>query len=169
MNVVRKAVVVGISGCSSSGKTTLSRLLRDIFPNTFVLHEDDFYRPETEWVFLIWKNRLAFENAFPCLGVSLARGQQDTKDKPQVKSTANHMTRSLPRPLSILKTLVLSFIPQTDSIALTRPRLPKKDGLLDWDCAEALNISNITKSLAYIQKTGTFPVSQQHLYQRFRF
>ncbi|PMD45426.1 P-loop containing nucleoside triphosphate hydrolase protein [Hyaloscypha variabilis F] len=44
----RKAVVVGISGCSSSGKTTISRLLRDIFPNTFVLHEDDFYRPETE-------------------------------------------------------------------------------------------------------------------------
>jgi chloramphenicol 3-O-phosphotransferase len=44
----RKAVVVGISGCSSSGKTTISRLLRDIFPNTFVLHEDDFYLPETE-------------------------------------------------------------------------------------------------------------------------
>jgi chloramphenicol 3-O-phosphotransferase len=44
----RKAVVVGISGCSSSGKTSISRLLRDIFPNTFVLHEDDFYLPETE-------------------------------------------------------------------------------------------------------------------------
>jgi len=44
----RKAIVVGISGCSSSGKTTISRLLRDIFPNTFVLHEDDFYRPENE-------------------------------------------------------------------------------------------------------------------------
>jgi ABC-type glutathione transport system ATPase component len=44
----RKAVVVGISGCSSSGKTTISRLLRDIFPNTFVLHEDDFYLPEAE-------------------------------------------------------------------------------------------------------------------------
>jgi nicotinamide/nicotinate riboside kinase len=43
-----KAVVIGISGCSSSGKTTLSRLLRDIFPNTFVLHEDDFYRAEIE-------------------------------------------------------------------------------------------------------------------------
>lgn len=44
----QKAVVVGVSGCSSSGKTTLARLLRDIFPNTFVLHEDDFYRPEDE-------------------------------------------------------------------------------------------------------------------------
>ncbi|KAH6656335.1 P-loop containing nucleoside triphosphate hydrolase protein [Truncatella angustata] len=44
----RKAVVVGISGASSSGKTTLARLLRDIFPNTFILHEDDFYKPENE-------------------------------------------------------------------------------------------------------------------------
>ncbi|KAI2632397.1 P-loop containing nucleoside triphosphate hydrolase protein [Hypoxylon sp. NC1633] len=44
----RKAVIVGISGASSSGKTTLARLLRDVFPNTFILHEDDFYKPETE-------------------------------------------------------------------------------------------------------------------------
>lgn len=44
----QKAIIVGLSGCSSSGKTTLARLLRDIFPNSFVLHEDDFYRPEDE-------------------------------------------------------------------------------------------------------------------------
>jgi nicotinamide/nicotinate riboside kinase len=44
----RKAVIVGISGCSSSGKTTLSRLLRDIFPNTMILHEDDFYKTDAE-------------------------------------------------------------------------------------------------------------------------
>ncbi|KAK0651309.1 P-loop containing nucleoside triphosphate hydrolase protein [Cercophora newfieldiana] len=44
----RKAIIVGISGCSSSGKTTLARLLRDIFPHTFILHEDDFYKPEDQ-------------------------------------------------------------------------------------------------------------------------
>jgi nicotinamide/nicotinate riboside kinase len=44
----RKAVIVGISGASSSGKTTLARLLRDTFPNTFILHEDDFYKAEKE-------------------------------------------------------------------------------------------------------------------------
>ncbi|KAB5585337.1 P-loop containing nucleoside triphosphate hydrolase protein [Coniochaeta sp. 2T2.1] len=44
----KKAIVVGISGCSSSGKTTLARLLRDIFPGTFILHEDDFYKPEDQ-------------------------------------------------------------------------------------------------------------------------
>ncbi|ORY64008.1 P-loop containing nucleoside triphosphate hydrolase protein [Pseudomassariella vexata] len=44
----QKAVIVGISGASSSGKTTLARLLRDIFPKTFILHEDDFYRSENE-------------------------------------------------------------------------------------------------------------------------
>jgi nicotinamide/nicotinate riboside kinase len=41
-----RALVVGISGASSSGKTTLGRLLRDIFPNTFILHEDDFFQEE---------------------------------------------------------------------------------------------------------------------------
>ncbi|KXH33750.1 nicotinamide riboside kinase 1 [Colletotrichum salicis] len=41
-------LIVGLSGCSSSGKTTLARLLRDIFPSTFILHEDDFYKAETE-------------------------------------------------------------------------------------------------------------------------
>jgi nicotinamide/nicotinate riboside kinase len=45
----KKAIVIGISGCSSSGKTTLARLLRDIFPNTFILHEDDFYKPEDQY------------------------------------------------------------------------------------------------------------------------
>ncbi|KAI9717055.1 MAG: hypothetical protein M1812_004990 [Candelaria pacifica] len=43
-----KATIIGISGCSSSGKTTLSRLLRDILPDTFILHEDDFYKPEEQ-------------------------------------------------------------------------------------------------------------------------
>ncbi|ROT43403.1 nicotinamide riboside kinase 1 [Sodiomyces alkalinus F11] len=43
-----RAVIVGLSGCSSSGKTTLARLLRDIFPDTFILHEDDFYKAEIE-------------------------------------------------------------------------------------------------------------------------
>lgn len=42
------ALIVAVSGCSSSGKTTLARLLRDIFPNTFILHQDDFYRPEDQ-------------------------------------------------------------------------------------------------------------------------
>ena len=41
-------LIVGISGPSSSGKTTLSRHLRDILPGTFILHEDDFYKPDGE-------------------------------------------------------------------------------------------------------------------------
>ncbi|KAK3675086.1 ribosylnicotinamide kinase [Recurvomyces mirabilis] len=43
-----KALLISISGPSSSGKTTLSRLLRDIFPNTSILHEDDFYKPDAQ-------------------------------------------------------------------------------------------------------------------------
>lgn len=42
-----RVTLVGISGPSSSGKTTLSRLLRDILTSSghkaFILHEDDFY------------------------------------------------------------------------------------------------------------------------------
>jgi nicotinamide/nicotinate riboside kinase len=38
--------IVGISGLSSTGKTTISRLLRSIFPSSFILHQDDFYLPD---------------------------------------------------------------------------------------------------------------------------
>jgi len=41
-------VLIGISGPSSSGKTTVSRLLRDVFPKTFILHLDDFYLPDRQ-------------------------------------------------------------------------------------------------------------------------
>ncbi|CCF41019.1 nicotinamide riboside kinase 1 [Colletotrichum higginsianum] len=77
------AVIVGLSGCSSSGKTTLARLLRDIFPSTFILHEDDFYKAESE--------------------------------------------------------------------------LPTKNGLLDWDCPEAISIPDMEKALTHIRENGTFP------------
>ncbi len=42
--------IIGISGPSSSGKTTLSRALRDVFRSaglgTVLVHEDDFYLDE---------------------------------------------------------------------------------------------------------------------------
>ena len=45
-----KMIVVGVSGPSSSGKTTLSRALRDLFESagvpTVLVHEDDFYLDE---------------------------------------------------------------------------------------------------------------------------
>ncbi|KAJ5662775.1 hypothetical protein N7462_011701 [Penicillium macrosclerotiorum] len=67
----QKALIVGISGPSSSGKTTLARLLQRIFSgvrldaatatistknpntkpetlNTFIIHEDDFYYPDDQ-------------------------------------------------------------------------------------------------------------------------
>lgn len=46
-----KTIIIGFSGPSSSGKTTLARLLRPIFAadnkiRTFIIHEDDFYLPD---------------------------------------------------------------------------------------------------------------------------
>lgn len=47
-----KTLIIGLSGPSSSGKTTLARLLRQIFNQhtlkLFILHEDDFYKTDTE-------------------------------------------------------------------------------------------------------------------------
>ncbi len=43
-------LLLAISGPSSSGKTTLARLLRDVFPPSriFILHLDDFYLTDAE-------------------------------------------------------------------------------------------------------------------------
>ena len=56
-----QALVIGISGPSSSGKTTLARLLLRVFSpppsspssildKTFIIHEDDFYLPDDRYV-----------------------------------------------------------------------------------------------------------------------
>jgi nicotinamide/nicotinate riboside kinase len=47
-------IIIGLSGPSSSGKTTLARLLRSIIADekrvrTFIIHEDDFYHPDDKY------------------------------------------------------------------------------------------------------------------------
>lgn len=48
--MAESVLLIGISGPSSSGKTTLSRLLRDAFPphQLTILHLDDFYLTDAE-------------------------------------------------------------------------------------------------------------------------
>jgi uridine kinase len=49
-------LIIGLSGPSSSGKSTLARLLRSVFNialrdrtlKLFILHEDDFYKPDDQ-------------------------------------------------------------------------------------------------------------------------
>ncbi|KAF9106077.1 ribosylnicotinamide kinase [Mortierella sp. AM989] len=41
-------ITIGLSGPSSGGKTTTSRYLRSILPNSTVVHQDDFYLPENQ-------------------------------------------------------------------------------------------------------------------------
>ncbi|KAK8165688.1 P-loop containing nucleoside triphosphate hydrolase protein [Phyllosticta citrichinensis] len=42
------AFLLALSGPSSSGKTTLARLLRDILPSAYILHLDDFYKHDSQ-------------------------------------------------------------------------------------------------------------------------
>ncbi|RJE24817.1 nicotinamide riboside kinase [Aspergillus sclerotialis] len=106
-----KAIIIGISGPSSSGKTTLARLLQAVFHdastssssqdqtqnqgegkrrkiNTFIIHEDDFYYPD---------NR----------------------------------------------------IPITT--------LPNGERIQDWDCIDAINVSSLSRTLAYVKANGRLP------------
>lgn len=43
-----RTILIGITGASSSGKSTLACLLKRIFPHSEIIHEDDFYKPEKE-------------------------------------------------------------------------------------------------------------------------
>jgi nicotinamide/nicotinate riboside kinase len=51
-----RTLIIGLSGPSCSGKSTLARLLRSIFNiklpgltlSLFILHEDDFYKPDNQ-------------------------------------------------------------------------------------------------------------------------
>ncbi|KAF9155174.1 ribosylnicotinamide kinase [Linnemannia schmuckeri] len=45
--VSTRVITIGLSGPSSGGKTTVSRYLRSILPNSTIVHQDDFYKPET--------------------------------------------------------------------------------------------------------------------------
>lgn len=44
-------------------------------------------------------------------------------------------------------------------------RLPSKDGLLDWDCAEAIDIPAMANTLRYIRQNGAIPVRTLCLYR----
>lgn len=43
-----RPLLVALSGPSSSGKTTLARLLTRIFPSTSILHADDYYHTDSD-------------------------------------------------------------------------------------------------------------------------
>ena len=46
--IAMKPFLIALSGPSSSGKTTIARLLKRILPNATILHEDDFYLPDSQ-------------------------------------------------------------------------------------------------------------------------
>ncbi|KAG0052934.1 ribosylnicotinamide kinase [Gryganskiella cystojenkinii] len=45
---ITRVVTIGLSGPSSGGKTTVARYLKTMLPNSTIVHQDDFYFPETQ-------------------------------------------------------------------------------------------------------------------------
>ncbi|KAF8835547.1 P-loop containing nucleoside triphosphate hydrolase protein [Paxillus ammoniavirescens] len=45
-NVQTKVILVGVGGATCSGKTTLAKHLRNILPNSVIIHQDDFAPPQ---------------------------------------------------------------------------------------------------------------------------
>ncbi|CUS22319.1 LAQU0S05e02696g1_1 [Lachancea quebecensis] len=43
-----QVLLVGISGCSSSGKTTLAKLSAELLPTAVLIHEDDFFKHDED-------------------------------------------------------------------------------------------------------------------------
>lgn len=58
--------------------------------------------------------------------------------------------------ISHFQSIILSF--DARQKLTESARLPFKDGLRDWDCAEALSLDDMLASLQHIRKEGTFPV-----------
>ncbi|KAN0070602.1 P-loop containing nucleoside triphosphate hydrolase protein [Elaphomyces granulatus] len=91
----RTTIIIGLSGPSSSGKTTLARLLRTIFGlfGAFILHEDDFYYPDDKipvtttssgQLIQDWDTIGAID--LPCLSSALSYVRQHGALPPRLKS-----------------------------------------------------------------------------------
>ncbi|KOG97034.1 ribosylnicotinamide kinase [Saccharomyces pastorianus] len=44
----KKIILVALSGCSSSGKTTIAKLTANLFKEATLIHEDDFYKHDKD-------------------------------------------------------------------------------------------------------------------------
>ncbi|KAJ5880284.1 uncharacterized protein N7473_011337 [Penicillium subrubescens] len=113
-----KALIVGISGPSSSGKTTLARLLQRIFCgvsldpslslssdakgndklNTFIIHEDDFYYPDDQIPYTTtptgktvqdWDTSAAIDTSFLAQALSYVRANGHLPPRLQSKEDQN--------------------------------------------------------------------------------
>ncbi|KAJ5224029.1 hypothetical protein N7468_008571 [Penicillium chermesinum] len=111
-----KAVIIGISGPSSSGKTTLARLLQRIFSgvplssatlHTFIIHEDDFYYPDDHYDPRIpytttpsgqtvqdWDTAAAIDTAFLAQALAYVRQHGTLPPRLQSKEDQNDATDS---------------------------------------------------------------------------
>jgi nicotinamide/nicotinate riboside kinase len=134
--------IVGISGPSSSGKTTLARLLQSVCNvdvssgkcsvKLFILYEDDFYKTNIELVPMI----PLFYHHYPS-------------------------TTFLTDIRDIIPCIVfLFFLKILDSSVPNVTVLSAKHGareLKDWDCIESLDLDRLGSTLRHFKKHGMLP------------
>ncbi|KAJ5172410.1 hypothetical protein N7492_005003 [Penicillium capsulatum] len=109
-----KALIVGISGPSSSGKTTLARLLQRIFNgvagspgtdplHTFIIHEDDFYYPDDQIPYTTtpsgtriqdWDTAAAIDTTFLAQALAYVRTNGCLPPRLRSKEDQNEQTES---------------------------------------------------------------------------
>ncbi|KAJ5432226.1 uncharacterized protein N7458_011382 [Penicillium daleae] len=133
-----QALIVGISGPSSSGKTTLARLLQRIFCgvpldststsisdstpgstaqennlNTFIIHEDDFYYPDDQYT-------------------------------PPPTTIPSHKFYCYQRNLTIPPRIPYTTTPSGKTVQ-------------DWDTSAAIDTSFLAQALSYVRRHGHLP------------
>ncbi|KAG9231672.1 hypothetical protein BJ875DRAFT_110433 [Amylocarpus encephaloides] len=120
-------VVIGISGCSSSGKTTLTFLLDEIFNSgavtttgKHIIMQDDFFRPKSELPDVVFV-------------------EQDTKF---LKATIQQGTSQL-----------YDIQPFIDEKMKTAWKITGPDA----DCAAAVNFDMLSKAVVHLRRNGEIP------------
>ncbi|KAF2236689.1 P-loop containing nucleoside triphosphate hydrolase protein [Viridothelium virens] len=89
-------LLIGLSGPSSSGKTTLARQLKRILPNTSILYQDDFYLEDSQIPCEVETHQVQDWDCVEALDISALRDAlshlKEHGNIPQLKSIQNQNT-----------------------------------------------------------------------------